>query len=107
LGKYNSFRLFCWKTCTNPWFDRIVLILITISTILLAMESPLDDPESAKIGILKNIDYFMTVAFFLEMMTKIITFGFAFTGKDSYIRNGWNILDFIIVAASLFSIAFS
>jgi hypothetical protein len=49
----------------------------------------------------------MTVAFFLEMLTKIITFGFMFCGNDSYIRNGWNVLDFIIVAASLFSIVFS
>lgn len=107
LGSQNKFREFCWKVCTNPWFDRIVLVLITISTILLAVESPLDDPASAKIAILDKIDYFMTAAFFLEMMTKMITFGFMFCGSDSYIRNGWNILDFIIVAASLFSIVFS
>jgi hypothetical protein len=49
----------------------------------------------------------MTTVFFLEMLTKIIAFGFMFCGENSYIRNGWNILDFIIVAASLFSVAFS
>lgn len=107
MTSQNELRRFCYKSANNPWFDRIVLILITISTILLAVESPLDDPNSFKISVLKKIDYFMTAVFFLEMLTKIIAFGFMFCGENSYIRNGWNILDFIIVAASLFSVAFS
>jgi len=107
MDSKNKFRRFCWTTCSNPWFDRIVLLLITISTILLAVDSPLDDPTSKKRAILDYIDYGMSLAFTLEMLTKIVAFGFLFCGPSSYIKNGWNILDFIIVAASLFSIAFS
>ena len=43
----------------------------------------------------------MTVAFTFEALVKIIAVGFLFTGKPSYIRDPWNILDFIIVIAAL------
>lgn len=35
------------------------------------------------------------------MIIKIIVYGFAWNGEKSYIKNGWNILDFIIVLVSL------
>lgn len=41
------------------------------------------------------------------MMTKIFAYGFAFCGKNSYIRNPWNILDFLIVASATISVIFS
>ena len=43
----------------------------------------------------------MTIAFCAEAVIKIISFGFAFNGPTSYIRNAWNVLDFIIVLAAL------
>ena len=46
----------------------------------------------------------MTSAFTFEMVVKIIARGFAFAGKNSYIREPWNILDFIIVTSALLSI---
>jgi len=78
--------------------------LIIISTVTLALETPLDDPEGKKLEILKYIDLFMTAAFTFEMLVKIIAWGFAFAGKDSYIREPWNILDFLIVVSALFGV---
>jgi hypothetical protein len=49
----------------------------------------------------------MTTVFVLEMCVKIIGYGFVTCGRDSYIRNGWNVLDFSIVAAAIFSIIFA
>lgn len=46
----------------------------------------------------------MTVAFTFEMVVKIIAWGFAFAGKDSYIREAWNILDFLIVMSALMGV---
>lgn len=46
----------------------------------------------------------MTSAFTFEMVVKIIAFGFAFAGRNSYIRGPWNILDFVIVTSALLSI---
>ena len=42
--------------------------------------------------------------FTLEFIIKVIVLGFFFNGPDSYLRDSWNVLDFIIVLFSLFSI---
>ena len=65
----------------------------------LVLDAPDLDPESTLASVLRVLDYFFIAAFTLEAALKIITFGFAFTGKHAYIRNGWNVLDFIIVLA--------
>lgn len=70
----------------------------------MALETPLDNPEGKKVKILAAIDFFMTMAFTLEAVIKIIALGFLFNGKPSYIREPWNILDFIIVASALLGI---
>jgi hypothetical protein len=43
--------------------------------------------------------------FAFEASTKIIATGFVFCGKDSYLRNGWNFIDFIVVILSIISLA--
>ena len=43
----------------------------------------------------------MTIIFTLEAALKIIASGFLFAGKNSYIRDGGNVLDFLIVIAAL------
>lgn len=92
---------------THRHFDNVILVFIIISTLLLAVESPLDNPDSKKTHILIYIDYVMTTIFTIEMMIKIIALGFACCGSDSYMRQPANLLDFVIVLASLFSIFFS
>ena len=49
----------------------------------------------------------MTCAFASEMTIKIIVYGFAFNGDLSYIRDPWNILDFLIVTVSVLSLSLS
>lgn len=104
LGPHNSFRLMCAKLAAHKWFERIILTLIVISTITLALETPLDNPKGTKIRILGYIDLFMTVAFTFEALVKIIGLGFMINGKPSYIRDPWNILDFVIVFSALLGI---
>lgn len=41
--------------------------------------------------------------FVIEMLLKIVAKGFVINGKHSYLRGGWNILDFFIVTISLVS----
>lgn len=43
----------------------------------------------------------MTAVFTLEAVIKIIAFGFAMAGPTSYIKEPWNILDFLIVISAL------
>ena len=51
------------------------------------------------------IDVTMTIIFTTEAVLKIITLGFLFNRRYSYLRNTWNILDFIIVIFALISLA--
>lgn len=104
LGPENAFRVMCHKLVENKWFANIILVLIILSTITLALETPLDDPKGEKLRVLGHIDFFMTLAFTFEALVKIIAAGFLFAGKTSYIREPWNILDFLIVVAALLGI---
>lgn len=102
----NRLRLFLSKVVNHPVFESIIIFLIVVSTLTLALEGPLDNPESQKMKILTKIDYFMTSVFTLEVVLKVIVYGFIKNKKKSYLRSGWNILDFTIVFFALFSIFF-
>ena len=91
----------------NNFFENFIIFLIVISSITLAIENPLMDPDSTFVNVLFIIDTILTSIFILEAILKIITHGFMFWGKNSYIRNGWNIIDFIIIIFSLLSFAFN
>ena len=56
---------------------------------------------------LKIIDYFMTAVFTIEMLLKIVVFGFITNGPESYMRVGWNLLDGLIVVSALLTAALS
>lgn len=87
-------------------FDQFILVLICISTCTLAFETPLDNPKGLKVTILTYIDYVMSSFFYCECLTKVFALGFVACGKNSYIRNPWNILDFTIVMSALMSMIF-
>jgi voltage-dependent calcium channel L type alpha-1D len=74
-----------------------------ISTVTLAFDSPMVDPNSTQTTVLGYIDSIMSSFFYCECIIKIIALGFAMCGKQSYIRDTWNILDFTIVMSALVS----
>ena len=47
------------------------------------------------------IDVFTNSIFIIEAVVKIIASGFLFNYQGSYLRNGWNILDFIVTSVGL------
>lgn len=46
LSEENSFRLMCFNVTNHAWFDWVILVFICVSTVMLAMEAPMDDPKS-------------------------------------------------------------
>jgi hypothetical protein len=46
LSKTNCFRVWCGQLSTHRYFDWVILLFITISTVLLAVQSPIDDPNT-------------------------------------------------------------
>jgi len=102
----NPIRKFCHAVTSHWIFESIIIALILVSTVTLAFEHPLENPESNMMQTLGLIDLVVTLIFCLEALMKIITFGFILNGKKSYILNSWNVLDFMIVAFSVFSLSF-
>lgn len=78
-----------------------MIVLIIVSSILLTMESPLDDPDGMKVVVLEKINFVISIIFLIEVLLKIMAFGFLFNGPDSYLRDGWNIIDFSIAVVSI------
>ena len=52
------------------------------------------------------LDYILSFVFLFELLIKVVVLGFAFNGEDSYLKNSWNKMDFIIVFFSMVSIIF-
>lgn len=90
-------------------FDAVIMLLILISSLTLVMDGPLSNPNSSFIVNVGYLDNVFTVLFTIEASVKIIALGFIFNspklssrGYEPYIRNPWNIIDFVVVLASLF-----
>lgn len=80
----------------------MILALIVLSSVKLAADTyflKLDSSHPVQ-RVSRYMDFFFTIVFTLEMLVKTITLGFA-VDNDSYLREGWNFMDFIIVVASL------
>ena len=101
----NWLRIFLHKIRYWPYFDNVILVLIIISSIMLALDNPLNDPDGQLSKTLRIFDIIMTALFTIECGIKIIVSGFIINGRRSYMRDGWNILDFFIVLVSLISLA--
>ena len=77
-------------------FETTSIIIIMLNCVTLAME----DPTKAEVSDLDNtLETIFQVLYTIEMVLKIIGKGFIL-GKDSYLRDPWNVLDFIIVMSA-------
>ena len=76
----------------NPWFDRFILAVIVLNCIQLA----LDDPGEAQTELQFTGELIFLIIFTIEMFMRILAMGFALEA-NSYLRDPWNVLDFIVV----------
>jgi Ion transport protein len=93
-------RMFIHKMLTNPIFDYFIIMVIITSSIQLALDKPNLNPNSKEKTVLYWIDISAILIFTLEFSFKTIAYGFVFNGRDSYLRDFWNILDFIVLLFS-------
>jgi len=96
------------KNVAAKIFEGVIMTLIIISSITLVIDNPLTDPEAPLIVFVGYLDNCFTVLFTLELVIKVVAMGFLFNnpflrekGLTAYIRNPWNMLDFIVVVASV------
>ncbi len=106
-GEKNKLRWCVGRTVNHKAFEIVIIVMILGSSVILAIENPLDDPQGSKAYVLFILDAIMTAIFCLEALMKIIAFGFALGNKHAYLRSCSNIMDFIIVVFSVVSLAVS
>lgn len=99
----NLIRKICIKLITHPQFDNVSLVLIAISTVSLAIDNPLNPPDSFFVLVLSWIDTVLTVLFMVEVVVKVIAQGFLFD-ENAYMRNNWNVMDLIITTLAAISL---
>ncbi len=58
------------------------------------------NPDSKTKSALVVIDKLTMAIFTLEIISKIVAYGFLLNGEYSYMRELWNIMDFIILVLS-------
>ncbi|XP_025767711.1 voltage-dependent N-type calcium channel subunit alpha-1B isoform X8 [Oreochromis niloticus] len=97
----NVIRKYAKKITEWPPFEYMILATIIANCIVLALEQHL--PASDKTPMSERLDdtepYFIGI-FCFEAGIKIIALGFAFH-KGSYLRNGWNVMDFVVVLTGI------
>ena len=71
----------------NPWFDRIILIVIFTNCFLLAIDKEI----SSVTAVADQIDLVFLLIYTVEMILKIIAMGF-FMRPHSYLRDPWNVV---------------
>ena len=79
----------------------MVIIMILVTTIMSAFDSPLVDPNSERQKTLEVINNVITMLFTLEAILKTVTLGFVSNGPTSYLQSPWNCLDFFVVILSI------
>uniref|UniRef100_A0A915CTA5 Ion transport domain-containing protein n=1 Tax=Ditylenchus dipsaci TaxID=166011 RepID=A0A915CTA5_9BILA len=99
----NRIRLKCIKLTQRKWFDYTVLMFIGINCVTLAMERPSIPPGSPERMFLTTAGYVFTLIFTVEMSLKVIANG-CFLGEGAYFKDGWNILDGVLVIISLINV---
>ncbi|XP_062707905.1 muscle calcium channel subunit alpha-1 isoform X1 [Aedes albopictus] len=101
----NRFRVFCHWLCNHSTFGNIILVCIMFSSAMLAAEDPLN-ANSERNQILNYFDYFFTTVFTIELLLKVISYGFLFH-DGAFCRSAFNLLDLLVVCVSLISMFFS
>lgn len=101
FSKTSKLRKFCHRLITrNKIFEYYLYINIMISLIILAIDTPLLTDNKMK-KILFIFDIITCLAFTVETVLKIISYGFLLNGKYSYLRNSFNIIDLASLCLSI------
>jgi hypothetical protein len=103
LGMFSpksNIRRMVGKFVLHPKFDLIIMYVIGISLVLLAVDTPVPALSPYEKDVLSTLDIICNLIFIAEMSCKIVAFGFI-QHNGAYLRDGWNVLDFMIVVIAV------
>ncbi|XP_014842976.1 PREDICTED: voltage-dependent L-type calcium channel subunit alpha-1D-like isoform X15 [Poecilia mexicana] len=100
----NPLRRACISVVEWKPFDIFILIAIFANCMALAVYVPFPEDDSNSTNHdLETVEYAFLIIFTIETFLKIIAYGLVMH-QNAYVRNGWNMLDFVIVVIGLFSV---
>ncbi|GMF38769.1 unnamed protein product [Phytophthora fragariaefolia] len=99
FGPNNKIRRWTARLSTHPIFNSAMLGLIIASSIVLALENPLHDPESMLMKVLLTLDKVFAVVFLFEMVIKVVSLGLVMN-EGAYLRSPWNVIDAFVAILS-------
>ena len=101
LSKDNPLRVAVMRVIVSKKFDNFIFMLIILNCVTLAMGSNEPNFDETSLGkFLALTEWFFTPLFCLEMVLKVVGMGF-FLKPGAYLRDGWNVLDFLVVVLGL------
>ncbi|XP_047738439.1 voltage-dependent calcium channel type A subunit alpha-1 [Hyalella azteca] len=105
LSDTNIFRKYTKFIIEWPPFEYAVLLTIIANCIVLALEEhlPLSDKTVLAQELEKTEPYFLFI-FCIESSLKILALGFVLH-PNSYLRNIWNIMDFVVVVTGFVTLS--
>lgn len=92
---FKRISIICRAIVEHNLFESFILIIIVLNSVKMALDDPLTSDDSNP-----TIENTFIVLYTLEMSLKICAYGFVFNEK-AYLRDLWNMLDFVIVVTSL------
>ena len=94
-GCFGAFRQLVFKLVTAPAFDYFVLLIIILSCIMMATQSPRDEANGIKPPIYDELEMAFTYIFTTEVVLKLVGLGAA-----QYFAQGWNVFDCVVVGSA-------
>ena len=103
LDNKSKFRNNVVWIITHRNFEGFIIFLIILNSLMLAAYDYTDRENKGKLNqVLNMFEPVFVILFAIESVLKIIGMGFIME-KNSYLRDSWNWLDFIVVITGLLS----
>lgn len=89
-------HMVCWQIQDSSIFNFLTMMVIGVNSFTMMIQDPTDDEPGPFFVAAENI---FIVLYTIEMVIKIVGLGFIM-GPNAYLKESWNILDFVIVVTS-------
>eukprot|EP00940_MAST-03C_sp_MAST-3C-sp2_P003116 g3116.t1 len=101
LSPQSRIRRWLFRLCNSEAFENVIAVLIVANCVCLCLSYPA--ASSSLRSFLFISDIFFCIAFTIEMAMKIAAWTFYHSGptRSAYLEDGYNIIDFVVVVASL------
>ena len=90
-------RLLAILLVESRFFEPVVALCIVANVGVMAWNSPVDPPGTPKADVIAQCEVVFRWIFTAEMLIRMIAYG-VFAHRQSYLRNAWCLLDFVVVS---------